>query len=82
MNQKKKKKKKKINKPLLKLRNVLPETLLALLTRKCHLDTLFESMRFLLSVTFSAVEPFLAARGANGDLCVENVFAGSFGQIC
>ena len=59
---------------LVKLLHVLAERLLALLAQERHLHGLPEPMVLCLSVTLGAVKPLLAARRANGDLGVEDVF--------
>lgn len=60
---------------LIELRDVLPESFLALLTDERHLRRLCKSMRLCFSVAFSAIEPLLAAGRADGNLCVQNVLA-------
>jgi len=47
---------------LIKLLDIFPEALFALLTSKYHLQSRLELMRFAFSVTFCAVEPLPAAR--------------------
>lgn len=54
---------------------VFSEALLAFLAGEDHLVLLLELVVGVLCVAFGAVEPLLAARSANGDLGVENVFA-------
>lgn len=56
--------------------HILPEDFLALFAGKDHFHGLFEGVCLLFGVAFGAVEPLFAARGANRDLGVENVFAG------
>lgn len=60
---------------LVVLRHVLPERLLALLAEKSHLHRLRKSMCLCLGMAFRAVIPLLAARSADRNLCVEDVFA-------
>lgn len=60
---------------LLKLSGVFAETLSAFFAGECHFGGFGQGMRFLFMVAFGAVEPFPAARRANGDLGVEDVFA-------
>ena len=59
---------------LVELLHVLTERLLALLAQERHLHGLPEPMVLCLSVTLGAVKPLLAARRADGDLGVEDVF--------
>jgi hypothetical protein len=54
---------------------VFAKDLLALLAGKDHLVHLLQLVIGLLRVAFRAIEPLLAARGANGDLGVQNVLA-------
>ena len=61
---------------LVVLLHVLAERLLALLAEEGHLGGAPEPVVLRLSVAFRAVEPLLAAGGANGDLGVEYVLAG------
>ena len=56
--------------------HVFAERLLALLAQKVHLDGLLQTMVLRFCVTFGAVEPLLAAGGADGDLRVQDVFTG------
>ena len=56
-------------------RHVLPERLLALLAEERHLRRLCQPVRLRLGVALGAVEPLPAARCADGDLGVEDVFA-------
>ena len=56
-------------------RHVLPERLAALLAQKRHLHRPLELVVLRLRVAFRAVEPLLAARRADGNLRVEDVFA-------
>ena len=57
------------------LGHVLPERLLALLAEERHLRRLCQPVRLALGVALGAVEPLPAARCADGDLGVEDVFA-------
>jgi hypothetical protein len=63
---------------LLELLGVLTEALLAFLAGKNHFDVLEKGVRFSLGVALGAVEPFLAAGGADCYLGVENVLTKSF----
>jgi hypothetical protein len=56
-------------------RHVFSERLLALLTRERHLVHLAQRVILRLRVTLRAVEPLPAARGADGDLSIEDMFA-------
>ena len=60
---------------LVVLRHVLPERLLALLAEEDHLRRLREPVGLRLRVALGAVKPLLAARGADCDLGVQDVFA-------
>lgn len=60
---------------LLESLDVLAEALLALFAREDHLCRAHQIMVGFLGVAFGAVEPLPAAGGADGDLCVEDVFA-------
>jgi len=53
------------------------EALLALLTGKGHLLALLQGMLLRLAMAFCAVEPLSATWGADGNLSIEDVFAGS-----
>ena len=55
--------------------HVLAERLLALLAQEGHLRRPLEPVVLRLRMALRAVEPLLAARGADGDLRVQNVFA-------
>lgn len=55
--------------------HVFAETLFTFLACKGHFHGLFESVVLGFGVAFGAVEPLFAARGADGDLGVEDVFA-------
>ena len=57
------------------LLRVFPKAFLAFLAGECHFEALVEKVIGGLVVTLCAVEPFAAARGADGDLGIENVFA-------
>ena len=61
---------------LIKLVHVFAETLFALFAREDHLHRLFERVRLCVGVALRTVEPLSAARGADRDLGVEDVFAG------
>lgn len=61
---------------LVPLLRVLSKALAALFAREGDLEALQQRVRLGLAVTGAAVEPFLAAGAAQGDLGVENVFAG------
>ena len=61
---------------LLVIAHVLAERLLALLAEEGHLGRFAEAVVLGLGVALGAVEPLFAAGGADGDLGVENVFAG------
>ena len=56
------------------LGHVLPECLLALLAQEGHLRRPLKPVVLRLRMTLRTVEPLLAARGANSDLGVEDVF--------
>lgn len=60
---------------------ILPETLLAFLAGKDHLEALLQLMRLGFMVAISAVEPLLAAGRADGHLGVQDVFAVVLGQL-
>ena len=60
---------------LLVLCHVLPKRLFALFANEMHLRRLCQLVVRHFCVTFWAIEPFLTARRANGDLRVENVLA-------
>lgn len=66
---------------LIVLGHVLAERLLALLAHEHHLRRLRETVGLRLGVTFGAVEPLLAARRANRDLRVQDMFAGGRGSV-
>lgn len=61
--------------PVLELAGVLAERFLALLADEDHLEALEQRVVGRLGVALGAVEPFLAAGRADGDLCVEDVAA-------
>lgn len=61
---------------VLVLAHIFTEHFLAFFAREDHFHGLFEGVGFLFGVAFGAVEPLLAAGGADRDLRVENVFAG------
>jgi hypothetical protein len=52
---------------------VLTEGLAAFLADEGHIEALEEWVVFGFVMAFGTVEPFAAARGADGDLCVEDV---------
>ena len=56
--------------------HVLTECLLALFAHERHLRRPAEAMVLGLGVALGAVKPLLAARSADGDLGVEDMFAG------
>ena len=58
----------------IELLHVLAKALLALLTRERHLHGLFELVCLRFGVALRAVEPLPAARRANRDLGIEDVF--------
>jgi hypothetical protein len=53
--------------PLVELRRVLPETLLALFTGEYHFGGFGERVGFLFEVAFGAVEPFSAWGDEDGE---------------
>lgn len=55
--------------------HILPEGFLALLAYECHVIRFPKCVVGDFRMTFRAVIPFLAARSADGDLCVENMLA-------
>ena len=61
---------------VLKLLHILSKALFAFFAGKGHLEGLFEVVLLGFGVAFGAVEPLATARGADGDLGVEDVFAG------
>ncbi len=67
---------------LVVLGHVLAKRLLALLAEEGHLGRLRERVGLRLGVALGAVIPLLAARGADGDLGVEDVFAGENDVEC
>lgn len=60
---------------VLKLAGVFPEAFLALLAGEYHFEALQQRVVSRLGVALCAVEPFFAARRADRDLGVEDVFA-------
>lgn len=61
---------------LVKVAHVLPEHLLALLTRKHHLHRLpYRVVRALLLMALSAIKPSLTARGSDGNLGIQYMLA-------
>lgn len=55
--------------------HIFPESLFAFLAHEGHFRRFSEWMGFGFSVTFSAIKPLLAARSADGDLGVQDMFA-------
>ncbi len=56
-------------------RHILAERLLALFANKGHFCRPRKRVRLSLRMAFGAVKPLLAARGADGDLSIQDVFA-------
>lgn len=59
---------------LLVISHVFPERLLALLAHEGHLRRLLQPVILCLRVAFGTVEPLLAARSADSDLGIQDVF--------
>ncbi len=66
---------------LLVVGHVFAECLFAFLAQEVHLHRLLELVVLRLRVALGAIEPLLATWSADGDLCVQNVFAGMHGDI-
>lgn len=56
--------------------HVFPERFLAFLAHEGHLVRLPQPMVLAFSMTFGAIEPLLATWSSNGNLSVQNMFAG------
>jgi hypothetical protein len=67
---------------IFKLTCILPESFFALFADEGHVESLQQRVVGLLLVAFCAVEPFFAARRADGDLGVENVFTAGASGCC
>ena len=61
---------------LVKVAGILAKALFALFACKCDFDLLLQGMCFGLGMAFGAIIPLAAAGRADGDLSVEDVFAG------
>lgn len=61
--------------------HVFAECLFAFLAEEVHLHRLLQLVVLRLRVTFGAVEPLFATWSADGDLRVQDVFAGMYGDI-